>query len=926
MKLSSVWSSHDAKQLGEEAGCPSRPIVPAGEDPIKTSIDSLTLPIVYTPISSTKPQPGSTIQSQGMEAVYSMLTIIDDLAESIVGKDKWKLIYEVELDKINNPIKKSNEKLPVLLPLSSVTNAELSMNVTQFIRQINSVTNTISRTQLNLQQAAPIDYGLEPGPGSKYKRFDIDSDTNTGTNTDISTDTSIDTSINTNKDTLNTFLCTAIKTINNLPKHHTGSSEDPGCVLSIPDNLLTFDRKKGVYKLTINDETTLNSILIPGDVVKIFGDYYVLSLSSRMHGLEVPVVEPSFTVKPSMIVNINRIYAEASTKLERQLQLSKWKEEPLFKTISDYPIFSCFTQCASMWSATTARQDLCVVAAFFKGHPNELNHFPLTSTQIVKYLAFYDHKDAVLRFFISDSLHGATPGVGTRNSLSEKKIVAIKELTDNIKDFDAPSTFTSSSFDNLDTSSLSSLTSDYTLETDLGYCVREADEFFSKHDIDDYSFLKNPGSCSPNCSLNSSELLSALRLSQSPADITSSDFASLSQEILSNFHSSLQTISYGISVMYEAPIAISKEYFAWVDATGECSAETLYLYDRYSNTAFRRPLLTLNLRKLFSHYLKKSNNGKSEEHLNGINCMPVVQNLYVIKLPCDYVLLIVVPYMSGSFFFCLFKKDKAPSTADICIVAQKSIIDVVNVDLLQTYGLIFVSTRTFSTDSPNKIKSSTNLHILSLVYNYKESNPRSTPSKHTLFEDINFTVLFKPIHTVFLMNAGSPTKGIVLLDSMRLAMYFESLSYFYIIDIKSLRDYKKHDYDDSQPRYTPTIPVYTACRSISTFLYNRDGEHIILLEQGETHALIYSLNNLKEPKYSITLPGGDRINHAAPGGDSGLIALSGDHTVAIYRLGASEIYLKHYVTRGRAIGIAWSTPTSLLFVTEQALYTISIEM
>lgn len=107
-------------------------------------------------------------------------------------------------------------------------------------------------------------------------------------------------------------------------------------------------------------------------------------------------------------------------------------------------------------------------------------------------------------------------------------------------------------------------------------------------------------------------------------------------------------------------------------------------------------------------------------------------------------------------------------------------------------------------------------------------------------------------------------------------------------------------------------------------MYAHDGEHIVLFEHGENQALVYSLINLKELKYSIVLPGGDRINHAAPGGDSGLLALSGDHTISIYQLGASEIFLKHYVTRGKAIGIAWSTPTSLLVATEQALYTITL--
>lgn len=193
-----------------------------------------------------------------------------------------------------------------------------------------------------------------------------------------------------------------------------------------------------------------------------------------------------------------------------------------------------------------------------------------------------------------------------------------------------------------------------------------------------------------------------------------------------------------------------------------------------------------------------------------------------------------------------------------------------------------------------------------------------------MFKKLRFTVLFKPIHTLFLTNAGHPTKGIVLLDSLRLAIYFESLSYFYIVDCESIRNYESHELEEAPVYQIPVAPIYTVCRSIDTLLYNHDGEHIILFEYGETQAFVYSQSNLKEPKYSIILPAGDRINYAAPGGDNGLIALSGDHTVSMYRLGASEIFLKHFVTRGRAIGMVWATPTSLLVATEQVLYTITL--
>lgn len=930
MKLIDVWSSYEAKQLSEKAGCSPNPMAPIGEDPIKTSIYSLTLPIIYTPLSSIKPQPGSSIQSQGIEAVYFILNIIDELAESIVGKDKWNLIYDEEQKKINSSIEAPDQKLPVLSPLSHVTNKELSASAVQFFHQVNSVTNTISRTQINLQQASPIDRGLELE--TEYQRFNIQLGTN------ISTDlhNREHTDANAGTDALNTFLRTAIQAVTNLPAYYIGSSEDPGCVLSIPDDLLVFNREQGTYKLTINDSTVLNSMLVPGDVVKLFGEYYVLSLSSRMHGLTEPIVEHSFVVKPSVIANSNSVYADASVRLERQIQLSRWKEEPLLKALDTYPIFSCFTQCASMWHASNNKQDFCVVTAFFKGCPHELNNFPLTATQIIKYLAFYDHRNAVLRFFISDGSCGAMSGLGIKtNTLTEKDRMLIKKPVGSITDLSTTSSLDTSTSDSTDTSTPSSLTSDYVLETDSGHCGREAGDFFSKYDIDDYMLLTDADSTSRNCFLNSSELLSILQSTQQSAEITSDNLTPSSQNIISNFHSALQAISCGISLMYEVPLFISKEYFVWVNTTGEHSVETLYLYDRSSTTSLRRPLLTLNLRKFLAPYLKKNNN-KSEEHLNGINSMPIVQSVLAVGLPSNHILLIIVPCMSGSFFFCLFKRDKVPSSSDIYVVAHKTVIDVINADLLQTHGLLFVATRTFSSDSHAKIKSSTNMHIFSLIYNCTEANQSDTSAKNTSFRDVNFTILFKPIHTLFLTNAGTPTKGIVPLDSMCFSIYFESLSYFYIADFEFLYDQSKrdrtrnndndNDNNDNCTSVVPVTPVYTACRSISTLLYNRDGEHILLFEQGETQALIYSLTNLKEPKYSIVLPGGDRINHAATGGGNGLIAFSGDHVIGIYQLGAAEIYLKHYVTRGRAIGIAWSTPTNLLVTTEQALYTISISI
>lgn len=892
MKLSKVWSPYDAKQLSEEAGYPPKSLLPTGEDPTATSIDSLTLPIVYTPYSPLKPQPGSTIQSQGVEAIYSLLSIIDDLAESLVGKDKWKSIYEDEQGKLNATAPTHDKRLPVLISASSITNRELIISATKFFRQVDAVANTINRTQLNLKQSTPIDHGLETE--TEYKRFNI----NLGT------------------DTLNSFLRYALQAIDTFPGYQSGSQNDPGCVLCIPDDHLTSDKSRNVYTLTARDTETLNSLFIPGDIVKIFGQYYVLSLSGHAHELMEPAPEQQFMVRPCTIANYNSVHASASLRLERQMQGSRWKDEPLLKELNSHPVFCCFTQCTSIWSAMSPRQDFCVIATFFKGNPHELGHFPLSALQVVKYLASYDHKEAVLRFIISDGSQVVPSGAGAKGTSSEKSRTAIKELTDSRSDIDtAVSSLYSST---AESSALSSLTSDYMLETDSGCCGREADEFFSNYDVNDYAFLDDQNIWPPSCSINSSELLEALREARASADSTSS--TSMQQKLLSNFHSALQSISYGVSLMYEAPVSISREYIVWIDAMAEQSVEVLYLYDR--SVALRRPLLTLNLRKLFSHYLKKST--KSEEHLNGITCMPIVQSVYAIGLPHDHVLLIMVPHMSGSFFFCSFRKEEAPSSADVCIVAQRSVIDIVNVDLLQTHGLIFVSTRTITADSHNKINSSTQLHILSLVYSYTDLDQTSTTVRDVMFKKLRFTVLFKPIHTLFLTNAGHPTKGIVLLDSLRLAIYFESLSYFYIVDCESIRNYESHELEEAPVYQIPVAPIYTVCRSIDTLLYNHDGEHIILFEYGETQAFVYSQSNLKEPKYSIILPAGDRINYAAPGGDNGLIALSGDHTVSMYRLGASEIFLKHFVTRGRAIGMVWATPTSLLVATEQVLYTITL--
>lgn len=898
MNLSKVWSPYDAKQLGEEVGCPPKQMFPAGEDPIKTSIDSLTFPIVYTPLSSIKPQPGSTIQSQGMEAIYSLLSIVDDLAESLVGRDKWQLIYEDEQGRLSAATQVPNKTLPILTSASKMTNKELSTSVATFFRQVDAVTNTISRTQLNLQQPTPIDHGVEEE--TEYKRF----------------------STNANTDLLSAFLHSALQTIDSLPGYRVGSSEDPGCVLCVSDDQLVYDKVQNLYKLTVRDAATLNSILIPGDIVNIQGQYYVLSLSVRTHGLFERTMEQEFTVTPCLIANFNSVHAGASMKLERQMRGSRWKNEPLFKELDTCSTFCCFTQCISMWPVISPKQDLCVIAAFFKGYPHELGHFPLTALQIVRYLAFYDSRDAVLRFFVFDDSYGIPSGMGAKSSILEKRSEVIGELTDSRSDIDTAGVGNLAS-SSTETLTPSSLTSDYMLEADSGYCGREADEFFSRYDIDDYRFLEDPESFPINCSLNSFELLKTLKASQASTDSPTS--ASLQQKFLSDFHAAIQSISYGVSLMYEVPVTISREYFAWIDVISESSTELLYLYDRSTTTTttLKRPFLAFNLRKLLSHYLKK-NSSKVEEHLNGINCMPVVQTIYVLGLPYNHILLIMIPYMSGSFFFCSFKKDEVPSSADICIVAQKSIIDTINIDCLQAYGLIFVSTRTFVTDSHNKIKSNTNLHIFSMVYNYKEIYQKDSSTRVNMLGEIRFTVLFRPVRTLFLMDVGYPTKGIVLLESMRLAIHFESLPYFYIIDCKSLQNHKDWDSNDTSACHVSITPIYTACRSISTLLYACDGEHIILFEHGETQALVYSLNNLKELKYSIVLPGGDRINHAAPGGDSGLIALSGDYTISIYRLGASEIFLKHYVTRGRAIGIVWSTPTSLLVATEQALYTIAL--
>lgn len=898
MNLSKVWSPYDAKQLGEEVGCPPKQLLPTGEDPLKTSIDSLIFPVVYTPISSVKPQPGSTIQSQGVEAIYSLLSIVDDLAESLVGRDKWQLIYEDEQGKLSANTQVPNKTLPILVPASRITNKELSTGVATFFRQVDAVTNTISRTQLNLQQTTPIDHGVEKE--TEYKRF----------------------ATNSGADFLSTFLRSALQTIDSLPWFQAGSSEDPCCVLCISDDQLVYDKSQDIYKLTVRDAAALNSLLIPGDIVSIQGQYYVLSLSPRAHGLFEHVTEQVFTVTPCLIANFNSVYAGASMKLERQMRGSRWRNEPLFKELDTCPTFCCFTQCISMWSAVSLKQDFCVIAAFFKGHPYELGHFPLTALQIVKYLAFYDPKDAVLRFFILDNSCGAPSGIGVKSVTLEKQSEVIRELTDSRSDIDTAGVDGSAS-SGIEVSTPSSITSDYVLEADLGCCGREADEFFSKYDIDDYEFLKDPGLFPPTCSLNSLELPEVLKSSQDPTDSLSP--ATSQQTFLSNFHAAIQSISYGVSLMYEVPMAISREYFAWVDVVSESSTELLYLYDRSTTTTItlKRPLLVLNLRKLLSHYLKK-NNGKVEEHLNGLSCMPAVQSIYALGLAYNHVLLIMIPYMSGSFFFCSFRKDEVPSSADICIVAQKSVIDVVNIDLLQTHGLIFVSTRTFASDPHSKTKSSTHLHIFTMVYNYKETDQIDFFTRDGTFREIRFTVLFRPVHTLFLMDAGYPAKGIVLLNSMRLAIHFESLSYFYMIDCESLQGHKSRDSNDTSTCCISATPIYTACRSITTLLYAHDGEHIVLFEHGENQALIYSLTNLKELKYSIVLPGGDRINHAAPGGDSGLLALSGDHTISIYQLGASEIFLKHYVTRGRAIGIAWSTPTSLLAATEQALYTITL--
>lgn len=97
------------------------------------------------------------------------MSIVDDLAESLVGRDKWQLIYEDEQGKLSANTQVPNKTLPILVPASRITNKELSTGVATFFRQVDAVTNTISRTQLNLQQTTPIDHGVEKE--AEYKRF-----------------------------------------------------------------------------------------------------------------------------------------------------------------------------------------------------------------------------------------------------------------------------------------------------------------------------------------------------------------------------------------------------------------------------------------------------------------------------------------------------------------------------------------------------------------------------------------------------------------------------------------------------------------------------------------------------------------------------------------------------------------------------------
>lgn len=103
-------------------------------------------------------------------------------------------------------------------------------------------------------------------------------------------------------------------------------------MLCISDDQLVYDKSQDIYKLTVRDAAALNSLLIPGDIVSIQGQYYVLSLSPRAHGLFEHVTEQVFTVTPCLIANFNSVYAGASMKLERQMRGPGGEMSPCLKS------------------------------------------------------------------------------------------------------------------------------------------------------------------------------------------------------------------------------------------------------------------------------------------------------------------------------------------------------------------------------------------------------------------------------------------------------------------------------------------------------------------------------------------------------------------------------------------------------------------